>query len=328
MPATSSPSDNRQHVVLVSDTVWNTYGEQLLAADPTITPVILHGTTHIHDDDLPRIESAFFSGDTWPSRTREMMGAILRAPNLRWLHSFSTGVDSPVFAQLHQAGVTITNSAGSSASPIAQTVLMYMLALSRRLPDWTRAQDRGEWEPHTFAELPGQTVAVVGLGPIGMRTAELCMALEMNVLGCRRTPQGDEPFPTYSLSALPKVLALADWLVIALPLTPDTRGMFNAEAFAQLRRGAHVINVGRGELVDEDSLIESLRSGHVAGAALDVFETEPLPSESPLWSMPNVIITPHNSANTPGSHHRAALMFVDNVRRRSLGEPLINVVVP
>lgn len=328
MPATSSPSDIHQHVVLVSDLVWDTYGEQLLSVDPSIDAVVLRGTEHVSDDDLARITTAFFSGDVWPSRTREMMGAILRAPSLKWLHSFSTGVDSPVFAQLHNAGVTITNSAGSSASPIAQTVIMYMLALSRHLPEWTRAQDRREWEPRTFAELPGQTVAVVGLGPIGMNTATLCMALDMNVVGCRRTPQGSEPFPTYPLSQLGEVLARADWVVSALPLTPDTRGIFNHDMLSAMKRGSHFINVGRGELVDESSLIALLQSGHLAGAALDVFEVEPLPVDSPLWSMPNVIITPHNSANTPGSHHRAALMFVENVRRRSHGEPLLNVVEP
>ncbi len=328
MPATSSPSNIHQHIVLVSDTVWETYGEQLLTADPSIDAVVLRGTEHVPDHDLPRITTAFFSGDVWPSRTREMMGAIIRAPNLAWLHSFSTGVDSPVFAHLHNAGVAITNSAGSSASPIAQTVIMYMLALSRNLPDWTRAQDRRSWEPHTFAELPGQTVAVVGLGPIGMNTATLCGALEMNVVGCRRTPQGSEPFPTYPLSHLREVVAHADWVVSALPLTPDTRGIFDHDLLSAMKSGSYFINVGRGELVDETSLIAMLQSGHLAGAALDVFEVEPLPTDSALWTMPNVILTPHSSANTPGSHHRAALLFVENVRRRAHGEPLLNVVEP
>lgn len=316
------------HVMFVSDTVWNDYGAQLLDADPTIEPVVLRGTEHVADSDLPRITSAFFSGDVWPSRTREMMGAILRAPNLSWLHSFSTGVDSPVFAHLHESGVTITNSAGSSASPIAQTVVMYMLALSRNLPDWIRAQDRASWEPRSFVELPGQSVAVIGLGPIGVSVAQLCTALDMNVIGCRRSPTGDEGFPTYPLSKLADVIERADWVVVALPLTSETRMIIDAAMLSRIRSSAYLINVGRGELVDESALVESLVNGRLAGAALDVFETEPLPTDSPLWSMRNVIITPHNSANTPGSHHRAALMFVDNVRRRFNGEPLVNLVSP
>jgi phosphoglycerate dehydrogenase-like enzyme len=150
----------------------------------------------------------------------------------------------------------------------------------------------------------------------------------MNVVACRRTPQGSEPFPTYPLSELREVLSRADWVVSALPLTFDTRAIFNHDMLSTMKKGSYFINVGRGELVDEASLITLLHSGHLGGAALDVFEVEPLPVESPLWTMPNVIITPHNSANTPGSHHRAALLFVENVRRRALGQQLLNIVEP
>lgn len=317
----------QSHVMFVSDTVWESYGIELLNADPTVEPILLTSAEPLPAKILDRITTAFFSGDVWPLRTREMMISILKAPNLKWLHTFSSGVDSPVFQTMLERGIRITNSAGASSSPIAQTVIMYLLALSRNLPEWQRAQQRHEWQQRSFQELPGTTIAVIGLGAIGQEVVRLAHALDMNVIACRRTPRGDESCPTYSMTDLSAVLAQADWVVVALPLNADTRRIINAQIFASMKPGACFINVGRGELVDEPALIAALQSGHLGGAGLDVFETEPLPTESALWDMPNVIITPHNSATTPQSHHRAALIFIENVKRRAAGLSLRNEIV-
>jgi phosphoglycerate dehydrogenase-like enzyme len=164
------------------------------------------------------------------------------------------------------------------------------------------------------------------MGPIGVETARLGVALNMNVEAIRRTPNGTEPCPTFSFDQFSRVLAHADWVAVALPLTDDTRQIFNAETFAIMKPGAHFINVGRGELVDEDALIAALQSGHLAGAALDVFATEPLPPDSPLWNMDNVIITPHSSSASAQSGLRSEDIFVKNFARYVAGESLLNEV--
>jgi phosphoglycerate dehydrogenase-like enzyme len=148
----------------------------------------------------------------------------------------------------------------------------------------------------------------------------------MNVEAIRRTPTGSEPCPTFSFDQLHSVLARADWVAVALPLTDDTRQIFNAETFAIMKSGAHFVNVGRGELVDEESLVAALQSGHLAGAALDVFATEPLPSDSPLWDMDNVIITPHSSSASAQSGLRSEDIFLKNLAHYVAGEPMVNEV--
>jgi phosphoglycerate dehydrogenase-like enzyme len=148
------------------------------------------------------------------------------------------------------------------------------------------------------------------------------------VIGLRRRPRGDEPCPTWAADALPELLAWADVVVVTAPLTDATRGMFDADAFAAMRPGTWFVNVGRGEVVDEAALVDALARGHVGGAGLDVFATEPLPNDSPLWAMPNVIITPHSSGVTSRSYRRSIDLFVDNFGRHARGEPLRNVVEP
>ncbi len=300
----------------------------MLAACPAIETVLLDDESLVSDEDLARISIAFFSGDAWPSGTSRYIGACLHAPNLQWLHTFSAGVDSPVFAEFVRRGATLTTSSGSSARPIAQTVAMMILAMSRDLPAWLDAQRDVRWEPHTGDEVDGANLAVLGMGPIGEETARLGIALGMNVRGCRRTVAGNEPCETVTFDELPALLAWADYVVVALPLTDDTIGMIGAEQLALMRPTTRLVNVGRGALVDEAALIDALAGGRLAGAALDVFAVEPLPADSPLWTMPNVIITPHNSGATALAHHRAGLIFIDNLGRWARGEELRNVVAP
>jgi phosphoglycerate dehydrogenase-like enzyme len=189
-----------------------------------------------------------------------------------------------------------------------------------------RNQDKKKWQQHRIDELDGASLAVVGMGPIGMEIARIGVAMNMSVEAVRRSAKGDEPCPTFPMSELHSVLGRADWVASALPLTPETRLVFDAKAFAAMRTGARFINVGRGELVDENALVAALRSGHLAGAGLDVFATEPLPEDSPLWEMDNVIVTPHNSGSSNTSNRRSEEIFLDNLERWARGTPLTNLV--
>jgi phosphoglycerate dehydrogenase-like enzyme len=320
------PKSSAAPVLLISDTVWERRAAEILAIAPNTQPIIYVGDEPVADELLPTIDIAFFSSDVWPDRPRGLVISILKATHLKWMHTFSAGVDSPFFIDLIKKGVTLTNSSGAAASPIAQTAILYMLALSRNVRAWFEHQDNKEWERHEFTELDGARLAVIGMGPIGVEIARLGAALNMDVEGIRRSPTGHEPCPTFSFDQLSKVLGRADWVALALPLTPDTQNLFDQQQFAHMKPGAHFINVGRGELVDETALIQALNSQHLAGAALDVFATEPLPEDSPLWSMRNVLITPHSSGATTQSGLRAEEIFVRNFALFVQNEQMHNVV--
>ncbi len=308
-----------------SETLWHERGDEIAAIDPTIEVVRLVGDGLVADDDLERITLAFFSGDTWPDRAGKFLGTCTRAPNLEWLQTFSAGTDHPIFSTIRDAGVAVTNSAGSSAPSIAQTVIMYLLALSRDLPRLTRAQAERRWEPGTSNDLDGLRLGIVGMGGIGTEVARLAMPFGMDVIGLRRTVRGDEICETWPNDRLHELLERSDAVVVAAPLTDHTRGLFDGATFARMRPGAWFVNVGRGEIVDEDALGSALSTGHLGGAGLDVFATEPLPAESALWTLPNVIITPHSSGTTDRSRRRSVDQFVENFRRWTTGEPLRNV---
>ena len=283
------------------------------------------------DADCGRIEAAFFSGDVFPDHSRQFFSAARKAPRLKWLHVFNVGVDHPIYAEMLSRGVRLTTSAGSNAGPIAQTAVMGLLALARGFPRWLDAQRNRQWNPERKTpprDLRGQTALVLGLGSIGSEFARLARVLGLKVIGVRRGPRrGEDPVDElYPPAALPGLLPRCDWLVIACPLTPETRGLVDASLIAALPRGARLINVARGEIVAEPALIEALKSGHLAGAYLDVFETEPLPPDSPLWSLPNVLVTPHNSAAAAGNDERVLVIFLDNLSRWQRGEPLRNEV--
>jgi phosphoglycerate dehydrogenase-like enzyme len=285
----------------------------------------------LSDAECGRVETAFFSGDVFPDHSRQFFSAARKAARLKWLHVFNAGVDHPIYTEMLERGVRLTTSAGSTAGPIAQTAIMGLLALARGFPRWLVAQRIHQWNPERKTpprDLRGQTAVILGLGKIGSEIARLARALGLNVIGVRRGPRRaedpvDELHPPAALSDL---LPRCDWLIIACPLTPGTRGLVDAGLIAKLPRGARIINVARGEIVAEQALIEALRSGHLAGAYLDVFETEPLPPESPLWDLANVLITPHNSSAAAGNDERVLAIFLDNLGRWHRGEPLVNEI--
>lgn len=287
-------------------------------------------------ETLDRIRLAFFHGDfrTDPEHTRRFFGAALRAPNLSWMHLPNSGVDDPVFARLLAHGVRLSTSPEAAAEPIAQTAIAGILALARGLPFWMAAQRERRWRPHPVAPAPadlrGQTMVLVGVGAIGSHVARLAAALGLRVLGVRRDPSVavDHVGRMHAVADLDIVLPEADWLVLACPLTDATRGLLDASRLALLRSSAHVVNVARGEVVDEAALTVALTEGRLAGAYLDVFAEEPLPPSSPLWSLPNVLISPHDAAASAGAPHRASRLFLDNLARWRAGAALRNEVQP
>lgn len=284
------------------------------------------------DAECARLDIAFFSGDVFPDFSRQFFSTVRKAPSLKWLHVFNAGVDHPIYAEMLARGVRLTTSAGSTAVPIAQTAILGLLALARGFPRWLANQRLRRWDPVRGAELPrdlrGQTAVILGLGKIGAEIARLARALGMKAVGVRRSPRTpDDPVDElHPPAALPDLLPRCDWLIVACPLTPETRRWIDAPAIARLPKGARIINVARGEIVVESAMIAALKSGHLAGAYLDVFETEPLPPDSPLWDMPNVLVTPHNSSAASGNDERVLEIFLDNLARWHRGAPLVNEV--
>lgn len=312
--------------ILVSDWVHEHYGRELSQRAPGRPLVVVSDAGCTGDPAEAAI--CFFSGDLFPERAPHFLRQMIRAKGLAWFHSFSAGVDNPFFQGLLERGIRLTTSAGAHAVPIAQTVMLYLLALSRDLPSWLAAQNEHRWAPRDLVDLQGQQLVVVGMGPIGLEVARLGLALGMRVVGLRRTPRGDEPCETRSLSALDALLPECDALVLAVPLAPETRHLIDAARLAKLPPRAVLVNVARGEIIDEDALVAALEAGRLAGAGLDVFREEPLPKASPLWNLPQVIVTPHSSGTTPANWDRAAQIFLDNLGRFERGEALRNEVSP
>ena len=278
-----------------------------------------------------RADIAYFSSDIVPTFAKQFFSATRKAPALKWMQVFNAGVDHPVFASVLERGVRLTTSSGTAAEPIAQTAIAGMLLLARCFPRWLAGQRNRLWNPLRPAEFPrdlrGQTMLIYGLGPIGAEIARLARLLGLKVIGVRRSAARVEHVEEmHTPDKLGELLPRSDWLVIACPLTVETRGMVNASMLGQLPRGANVINISRGEVVDEPALIEALKSGQLGGAYLDVFAQEPLPAASPLWDLPNVIVTPHNSVASAGNDPRINALFLDNLKRWKSQQPLVNEV--
>jgi phosphoglycerate dehydrogenase-like enzyme len=309
-----------------TDTFFDEYGGRIAEIAPDLEVIALRPGEDVTAADIERITIAFFSNDAWPERAAPFFKVALDAINIEWFHSMSAGVDSPVFSMFLDRGARLTTSSGASAPPIAGTVMLYLLALSRNLPGWLRAQAAHEWSPAPFVELDGQRIVVVGYGPIGQEVVRLASAFRMDPVIVRRSARSDEPCPVRPLSELTDAVGDADALVVALPLTEETRGIISAEVIEAMPPTAVFVNVGRGELVDQAALTDALASGRLAGAGLDVFDPEPLPPDDALWDLPTVIISPHNSGSSNGTTGRVAEIFLDNLGRFVRGEPLHNEV--
>lgn len=251
-----------------------------------------------------------------------------RAPGLKWVQSFWAGVEALEPTGIFETGAVITTGRGVTSPAIAEWVIAAIYSLSKRFPNYDFNKTEKRWTRFAAAKVAGSTCCIVGLGAIGQAAAALATASGMRVLGMRRTPDGSH-VPgvehVYGPGELPGFLEQADFLVLAAPSTEHTRKLIDAAAISRLKPGAALINVARGDLVDETALADALRENRLLGAALDVFETEPLPAESPLWSLPNVIVSPHISASMPDFDTRLTDLLVENLTRYRDGDPLLNV---
>lgn len=307
-------------------TIDEAHVEDLRGRFPRIT--FLHSTTREADIDLAEAADIAFA----LALSKE---AIARAARLKWVHCSGHAVGHFPLPDLAVRGIVVTNSRGVQAIPIAEHVMACLLALARRLPQTIRDQQGCLWRPNELLGeaspwmLSGRTLAIIGVGTIGEAIAVRAKAFGTRVLGMRRNPtQGLAPGFDEVLGPAEKdrLLALADVVVVAAPLTADTHRLLDANAITRMKPGAIVINVARGQLVDETALAVALASGRLGGAALDVFSTEPLPAQSPLWSLPNVIITPHNSGFRAGHFDAVIDLFAENLTRFGRGAELLNVV--
>jgi len=279
---------------------------------------------------------------------------LARAPRLTWVHSASAGVERALTPAARERGIVITNARGVFSRPIAEYVLMMILAVSRRLPGLLELQRERTWQPLEGVELRDVTVGIVGLGSIGRAVGALATAFGCRVVAIRRrveqgsgslaagaAPGGDADASAEGPSfgevmlervggpeTLPQLLAESDFVVLAAPLTPETEDMIDAEALAAMKPSAWLINVARGRLIDERALLNALRDGQIGGAILDTFRDEPLPPSSPFYDLSNVIVTPHTSWSSGRVLDRSVELFCDNLRRYAAGEPLLNVVDP
>ena len=269
------------------------------------------------------------------------VGASLRpeqfqhARKLRWIHSTAVGVSQLMYPELHSSGVMLTNPSGILSAPIAEHTMGLMIALARHFPDSVRYQDRARWsqievssQPGPLTELNGQLLLIVGYGSIGREIARRARAFDMRVWGVTRSGKGDATHTEKILhvAQLDDALPHADYLVLAAPDTHETQQLIGATRIAKMKPGARLINVGRGSLLDEASLIRALETGALSGAALDVAATEPLPAESLLWKTPNLFITPHMSGVSDRLWQKETKLLMDLLGRWFDGRDLFNVV--
>ncbi len=253
---------------------------------------------------------------------------LAAAPMLRWQHSPSAGVDHILTPTFMARNIILTNSAGVYAVPIAEFVLAFILNHAKQLSSLRSLQAQRQWNWEVqVQELTGAKLLIIGAGSIGRAIAPRASALGMRVWGVRRSPQPNPGFEqVVGVDEWRSLLPLADYVVIATPLTPDTKGMIDAAVLRSMQASAYLINIARGAIVDEAALLTALKEGWIAGAGLDTFSTEPLPSDSEFWSLPNVFITPHCSASSPQTIPRIVDLFLDNLARYRQGQPLKNVV--
>lgn len=325
--------------LLLSAHALRTWGPRITAAVPAgeidfITAEEALAAAGPCDADIAFMTREVTGASSKNNPTPELVGfqtVLRKAPRLRWLQIHPAGAERPIYAELRARGVKVTTASGATAVTVAHSALGAVIALNRRFPLLAEAQRRHAWEPRlgerSPRDLKGQCAVIVGLGPIGRTLAGLLKVLGMSVIGVKRSAAPAPPCDrTIAYADLLHVLPEADWLILCCPASPLTRGIANAAAFAAMPRGSYVINVARGEVAVEGDIIAALQSGQLAGAYLDVFEREPLDAASPLWDLPNVIISPHTASHSLGQNEAIFDIFLDNLARFRAGKPLKNDV--
>ena len=262
----------------------------------------------------------------------ELAPTLAARPHLRWIQATSAGVGKLAErVGLTKSSVAVTTASGVHARPLAEFVLLAMLMFGKDVLRLGREQREHHWERFAVEEVAGKTVCVVGLGKIGREVARLARALDARVVGTVRE-LGDRSADDLgverleSTERLDELLPEADVLVLTVPHTALTDRILDARRLALLKPDAILVNIARGDVVDEEALVEALRSGHLRGAALDVFEQEPLPPESPLWDLPNVFVSPHSASTVAAENERIVELFQENIRRYLEGQPLLNLL--
>ena len=255
-----------------------------------------------------------------------------RAPLLRWVQATSAGVGEFLDRTgLRHSGITVTTAAGTHARSLAEFALLGLLHFFRGVPHLEAEKRARHWERYTVRGLEGARVLVVGLGAVGRETALRCSQFGMDVWGTRRQADSAPPPGVTRLLArdeLRDALPSVDAIVLACPLTPETRLMFDEPELARLKPGTVLVNIARGGVINEAAMVAALRDGPLEGAALDVFAAEPLPGSSPIWDLPNVIVSPHSASTVEAENGRIVDIFLDNLGRRTRGEPLRNLYDP
>jgi phosphoglycerate dehydrogenase-like enzyme len=308
--------------VLVHDDHTHLYRD-LLEAEPGVSYIIhdrYAGLTEVARDFAPDVVMNFrFAGNPYP---RE---GFIDLPSLRWVHVSGSGSDH--IAPWDKERVTVTNCAGFQAKVMAEYAIGAILAHNFRFPEFIADRQARRWAEKPVRPAAGGTLLMIGLGPIGKAIARLAGLVGMRVIGLRRGPGSvDGVERVFQTNELGEALAEADAVVLAIPLTDESRGWFGAAAIAAMKPDALLINMARGHIVDEVALAAALEAGRLRGAVIDVFSSEPLDPQSPLWALDNAILTPHVSSVWAGWQRAAAEVFVDNLRRYRAGEPLVNVV--
>jgi len=333
---------NKSRIVLITARIESHWLERLqnLSPDLRIEQRPIRSLTEIPDNLWQSVEVLYTFGSILPLPEQ--------VPQLRWVQLYSAGADHIIEYPLFRTPVIFTTSSGVHAINIAEYVFAVALAWFHRLPRLLEWKQRGQWPSNaeraslfTPEELWGKTIGIAGYGSIGRQVARLAKSFGMRVLAMQRSTdhrdhgflfpgvgdaEGSLPDRYYTPGELHSMLSESDIVVISLPLTPETRGMFNQAAFQAMKPTSFLVNIARGEICNEPDLIRSLEARQIAGAALDVFDQEPLPADSPLWRLPNVLISPHITGYTPQYDKRAAMIFEENLRRYLTGEPLYNVV--
>lgn len=262
---------------------------------------------------------------------KDDLSILKNAPNVKWVQSLSVGVDAMLHEETINSDLIITNTRGCTSIPIAEHTIAMITSFAKDVPMMLQNKRERKWEKTNSKDLTDATVCIVGYGQIGKEIAKRCKPFGMKVIGCRRNPTkvvGDHDYADriVGMDQIDEALQQADFVVLALPATTETDNFLDKERLHAMKKGSFLINIGRGNAVVEGDLVKALRSGHIAGAALDVFDVEPLPVDHPFWQMDNVIISPHQSYYSPKNIDRIMDLFYQNVERFIAGESLINVV--
>jgi len=270
--------------------------------------------------DAEIIQAGRWSDELWRS-----------APKLKWVQSGGAGVEHYLTPDFIASSIVLTNAQGTYAIPIGDHVMAFVLHFSRQFNHLSRRQMKHEWAgwgEYELDDLDGKTLGIVGVGGTGVEVARRAKAFGMRVIATRRRPDRPSDYvdEVRGAEALPWLLEESDYVALCTALTPETRHLIGTQQLRQMKPTAYLVNIGRGGLIDEGALVEALAGGDIAGAGLDVFEEEPLPADSPLWEMPNVMITPHRAGDSRRSHERFMDLFCENLRRYAAGQPLLNVV--